>query len=196
MGEQVVVKIIEVEDKLALYCHYRGQTNVQPCFIELDLEDGKLSADYDGEIGGAVPFNVWHRRALRWEVPLMTADAVNGLMEAILPLAQRIFDGAEIEWDGSNLVGVYDADADAAIEEIERICATAESDLEVWEASEWLGAAEDELGVTADMDDDALDDLAEEIWDNALDEGILLEDTLDYLRRVRNALREEEEDED
>ena len=186
------VKIAEVEGQFVLYCHYRGQTQIQPCFIELDLEDGTLSADYDGEIGGAVPFSVWHRRAIRWGIPLMTADAVNGLMETILPLAQRVFDGAEIEWDGSNLVGVYNDDADAAIEEIERICGAEEGDLEVWEASEWLSAAEDELGVTADMDDDALNELADELEDNALDDGILLEDTVDYLRRVRDALRDED----
>lgn len=188
------VTIKEVEGEFDLYCHYRGQPEVQPCFIELDLEEGTLSADYDGEIGGAVPFNVWHRRAIRWEIPLMTAEAVNGLMEVVLPLAQRVFDGGEIEWDGRNHVGVYDADAEEAIEEIERICADAESDLEVWEASEWLSAAEDELGVTADSTDEELVALAEGLESEALDEGVILEDTLDYLSRLRDRLIDEADD--
>lgn len=64
-------------------------------------------------------------------------------MEAILPLAQRVVDGAEVVWDGYNWVSKLDDDASKAEHEIERMLEPgnfSDSDfIAVWEASEFFG---------------------------------------------------------
>lgn len=41
------------------------------------------------------------------------------------------------------------------------------------------------------MSDDALVDIADRLWDEAINEGIILEDTYAYLRSVLDSLRGE-----
>jgi hypothetical protein len=118
----VNLRLLDESDPAALFCHYDMQTNIQPCYIELD-EDGDLTASYTGEVGPpyAVPESVWHRRTQRWTIPCLTAKAANELLREILPLAQRLYDGLSIEWDGNNHVGHLDKDAQEADDEIESL---------------------------------------------------------------------------
>jgi len=79
----------------SLYHHYQGQTDPQPCYVQLDCDEGTLSADWDGEIGGAVPIAVWNGTALRWGIPALRAEAADDLLERLAPLAQQILNGYE-----------------------------------------------------------------------------------------------------
>jgi len=124
-----------------LLCRYPRQSEPQPCYLSLDCETQRIWCTYDAEIGNAVPTHVWHRRTLRWSIPPLTAEAANDLMERVRPLAAQIVAGYEAVWDGSNHVGRYTADAEAAIEQIERICDGPwdETDvIESWDTEDWL----------------------------------------------------------
>jgi len=127
-----------------LYCHYDRQTSAQDCYVELDCRNGTLSASYNAEIGNAVPFSVYHGHEQRFGIPMLTAAAVNALMDQITPLAQRVIDGYESDWNGNNMVATFTDDAQAAIDEIREICdAEAESadesnSIQEWDAGDWL----------------------------------------------------------
>lgn len=154
----VTIKPLDETNPTALFRHYDGETYAQSCHIELDLRDGELTADYDGEIGNAVPMTVWHGIVRRWGIPCLTAEAANTLMREIAPLAQRVLDGASIEWDGNNNVGRLTDDAQAAEEELLGLLA---GDVELTtvceeEASDWWSEGGLPEDLTADTTDEEL----------------------------------------
>jgi len=183
-----------------LYAHYQGQTNRQDAYIYLDTSTGEMGADYDAEIGNAVPMSVWHNITLRWSIPPYLAAVANEEMEHIAPLAQRVLDGASVEWDGSNNVGTYTDDADAAIGEIRDLLAERadyNDETEVcWEAGydwyydaarQFLAADTTDEQIEAWMDEDStpLDFKTAVIDRDAITE---------WMRERRDQLREEVED--
>lgn len=165
------VTIVEVEDN-ALHRQYAGQNRPQPCHVSLDCANGRLTAEYDPEIG-AVPFSVCYGHVQRWSIPALTADAANGLLAEILPFAERMVAGYERVWDGNNHVAVFSDDADEADDAIISLCDRARADadehstVQAWDASEWFGgignaAAQCEaLKITAETTDDELRTIAD-----------------------------------
>ena len=155
------IKILEVE--ACLYHRYSGQTAEQPVYVELNCETGQLSADWNAEIGNAVPIAVWHGRTQRWSIPALVKTAANALLEAIAPLAQRVCDGYESQWDGSNHVGRYTDDARSAIDEIAYLCqASAEDAVNVIDPLEWI-ANTPGLDIRAGMTDAEIEAMAAEL---------------------------------
>ena len=112
----------------SIYCQYDGQCQPQDCYIEIDLDNSKIEASYNGEIGNAVPMAVWHNRISRYEIPCIFPATADELMKELLPLAERMEAGYESIWDGSNYVGSLTEDAQAASDEIERICQEVEGE--------------------------------------------------------------------
>ena len=161
------VTIARVEGTYDLHQHYRGQTAAQPCHVELDCDGGSLRASYDGIIGSGVPFSVWHSRTLRWQIPCLTADAANALLDEVLPIAERIVAGYSCRWDGHNHVGAFDEDAEAAREEMASLISGREfgegEQVEEWDARDWFGgigghdAQRGSVGITAATTDEELD---------------------------------------
>lgn len=207
----VSVQRIDETDPAALFRHYDGQTAPQPCFVELDLEDGVLRADWDAVIGNAVPASVWHRRTLRWAIPILTAAAANELLDELAPLAQTVLDGMVIDFDGSNRIGraVPGAAGDAAADAEAAIAARCDvasadwmyavGDLVVeYDAGDWFAPLTPgqlaELGVTAEASDDELARIADAATEEAATAGDagyqVLHGALDYLRAERDALRD------
>lgn len=127
-----------------LYHQYPQQNSAQRAFLAIDTRgEGTLGADWDAEIGGAVPMSVWHGLVRRFRIPNnITEDGLHRLLSdpLILALAQRIIDGTEEVWDGRNNVGRANADARKAEDELETILeAISEDDcIPVWDAEEWL----------------------------------------------------------
>jgi hypothetical protein len=97
---------------------YPGQCRAQPCYIELDCEDHTLQSDYSSEIGNGLPGYVWHNRAIRFSIPALTADAANDLMQEISDRCQKILDGYDCVWNGSNHVGTYSDAAQKIIDSL------------------------------------------------------------------------------
>ncbi len=84
--------------------------------VELDLRTGELSVQhYDADRSGT-PSDVWHGHVRQIEVPAMSAQAYNELLEAIRRQAQAAVDAYSSGFDGSNTVaefdGGYDEDED------------------------------------------------------------------------------------
>lgn len=168
------VRVVETETELSLYRHYDTQSESQPAYIELDLREETLSADYDSEIGNAVPAGVHHGFERRYYVPVLTGTAADRVMREIAPLADRILAGWERVWDGHNHVAVLGEDAQAAEREIEDAlgcsCAGAESPFDKGDlVAEWdldgatNGCEADEYEITADTTDERLEEIETEI---------------------------------
>jgi hypothetical protein len=200
-----------------LHRHYQGQHQAQNVYVALDLETGALYADYDSVIGSGVPSEVHDGRVRRYtlgagqygrEPVIPTPEGANQLLEQIKPLAQRVLDGASIEWDGNNMVGVLTADAQEAEEEIGNLVSSEEGPalgdggtVEVWSidtiGETWTA---EEAGITAQTTDSELDDiearLLAEFREGVDQPTAIIEGLDDYLRRMRDDLAAEEADED
>ncbi len=195
---------IDTIGRTDLHLHYPGQTRRQPCHVELDIRgDGELTAEADPEIGGAYPMAVGHGLVLRWTIPALCGDAANDLLQRLAPLAQRVVDGSDEEWDGSNRVGKLNDDARAAVEEIEAICDHVDgSEIVVWKAEDWyepLASAKlrgdarladigQDLGITATTTDEELSAIEDAEEAKAIGEGVDgIEGLGNYLTTLRDA---------
>lgn len=116
-----------------LYHRYPGQHAPQRAFLEL-REDGTVRVDWNSEIGNAVPFDVHHRRTLRWTLnQYLTGRALSDFLseEKVQALLERIHAGHSVIWDGSNNMGKLDADAQRAEEDLDWDIARLNEDGEV-----------------------------------------------------------------
>lgn len=193
MTTETKIHIVPTGD---LYHRYYSQTNPQPCYIKLDCKTGRLCADWNAEIGTSVPISVWHGHDQRWSIPALHDHVADELLEELAPLCQRIVDGYECEWDGSNHVARFTPDADAARDEIDGMLYRREWDdsevIAVWDAGDWLGL--DDYGITAKTSDEELDAKAEEIEAEAEAEAnARLEGTRKALEWIREKKRRDEE---
>lgn len=139
-----------------LHLHYHQETDSQPVYIELHLEQGWMQVRVD-TLDRVASQEVDAGIVRRYLIPELTEDAVTALMEELLPLAQRVVDGSRVVWDndyGDN-VGRLDADADLAEEQI-RDLIPLEDEVEgsdvvtVWDVdSATNGEERGEYGITA-----------------------------------------------
>lgn len=144
----------------ALFCQFSCQSDPQDAYIELDLRDGSMYADYNSEIGSAVPMSVYYGSIHRYTIPPLMADAANRLMDKIAPLAQRVLDGVSWEYDGSRTDARLSDDSQDAADEIERLTEYAEFDPDdtCWEAGiDWYADAARGV-LTADTTDEQIDE--------------------------------------
>jgi hypothetical protein len=207
------VKIIDCTDPTELYRHFDGQSESQPAYIELDVREGTLLADYNSEVGNAVPFAVYHGFERRYSIPVLTGEAANRVMREIAPLAARILADWNEVWDErrGNMVAKLGDDAQAAEAEIEEHLGVSlgygdhgfESqgfgDDDV--VAEWgidgatNGCEVEEYGITADTSDERLDEIEAEITGQlaeASESRVAVVHGLDeYLRDLRRNLAEQ-----
>ena len=88
---------------------YPGQFRHQSAYIELDPSDKTLRCDWNGEIGNAVPFSVYHGRVLRFSFPPFTKlQDVRDTMKAIAPACAKLVASYDEKWDGNNWRGQWD----------------------------------------------------------------------------------------
>lgn len=137
----VTLELENLRDSLApLFHRYPQQTEPQSAFIEI-TEEGTVSADWNGEIGNAIPCTVYHGRTLRVAVSPRAkgADLARYLSGDGLPLLERVHQGHRVEWDGSNNVGHLDEDAAQAFQELEGALQEMPEAI-VWPVAEYLQA--------------------------------------------------------
>jgi hypothetical protein len=203
MGE-LKVRIVSVETMDELFFQRPGSDRSQPVVLALDLEDGELTAYYRAD-DSSRPASVYHRRTLWFDLPCLTMTAANDLLQEVEPLAQRILDGATIEWDGNNFIGQLTRDAQYAEDELR-----GRADPENWDdystqvvgfsAADWYGSDEtaeetiQRLGVTAETTDAQLRRKADTERQFAHDEGnnygcVVLTGVEQYLHDLRATLR-------
>jgi len=194
---KININDIDIKDQAALYCLYDGQFNAQPVYIALDLRDGALSIDYDGNVGGGttpeIHYGVVRTYPVNGGVP--TASAANALLRDVAPLAQRVLDGAgvSVDYRNGNRVGALDDNAHAAEVKIVEAINTATYPV-VWD---WAGSphVEDWLtDIRADTSDDDLVELRDDImaqFQDASEDGFAVYsgDLLAELTEERDSLR-------
>ncbi len=125
MKKQITIEVTtdNLTEKAPLYHQYQGQCNAQGAYIELNPRNGSLKADWNAEIGSAIPMELFHHRLVWFAVdPQSSADSLIELFEDedFLALCQSVVDGYSEEWDGNNTVGKYSDAAQLAFEELER----------------------------------------------------------------------------
>lgn len=195
MTDQPKIQILACLTPTALYRRYDGQSNPQPAYIEIDVREVTIGADYNSEIGNAVPFTVAHGFERRYTIPVLTADAANTLLAELAPLAERISHGFTAEWDGNNHAAILDDDAQAAEAELSEALRDREFGPDELIA-EWgiegavNGAEAEEYGITADTTDERLDEIEAEILAGLADiseSGVAVCPELHgYLRQLRD----------
>ena len=152
--------------------------------------------------GDAVPAPEWHRLTLAWEVLQGPAELdVAALRRDLGPggplhdlLLERITAGRTTEWNGSNYVGVLDADAAQADEELrarladdpDRFCTRRT----VWAAADWLALELSIPGLSADTTDAELEEVVERLDTEARGEHVVLQNLRAELERRRQELRD------
>jgi|GEM_PF-3186983 len=157
---------------IPLYEKYSGQLSEQPAYIEMD-EDGNVCADYSGEIGNAEPMSVWNGRTRQWGVDSSAnGDSLADLLESdkVKSLLERVYQGHDVHWDGSNHVGRLNDDAEEASNALDEIFSPASGEysvMEVWGAQDWISAGFflDAL-IKAGSVEDYASDVTDELYNN------------------------------
>ena len=188
MATQVKVQHLDAEQWDALYCHYAGQINRQHCYVTLDLESGKLTAEYDPEIGGGVSMDVWAGIVRRYCMPLLSAAGANDMLDAIAPIAERVLAYAEIVERNCNregrVVGDIEREMEQAIIDHVNRCGV---ELQEMDADDWLTDADP---IPADASDEDLDTLEADYTLEAHNQDIVLYGLRESLIAMRDAARE------
>lgn len=204
MDTATTVMIREITNETELFCQYDGEFQPQPTYLNLDLEDGELFCDYNPNIGGGRSAAEFHQRTLALSIPCLTGRDANALMRDVAPIAQRILDGASIEWNGSNHVGELNTEAQAAYDELHEAIEALRNDpgleaIQSLDAGDWYDGEDpaEELGLTADTTDAELATMetAAEADIKSAAQGVVVVRGLDrYLSDLRDAKRAEVRD--
>ena len=97
--------IVHPSGRNPVLCHYSRQNRPQPAYIELNTRNGRVSADYNAEIGNAVPSAIWHGHVRRFGIdPHSTCRSIRLMVSTIRPHLETVLNGAEEFWNGNNWV--------------------------------------------------------------------------------------------
>ena len=135
--------IAEFDSKAPVFQQYAGQCQPQPAYIALDA-DGHVSADYNSEIGNAVPCSVWNGLDKRISIsPFASGYGLQQLFadKAFVNAVNRYYAGRSTEWDGNNWTSELSEDAEAALEELEQMCCPYSGGIptvNIWDAGDWI----------------------------------------------------------
>lgn len=116
----ITLDIDNLTEGAALYHVYPGQSRPQTAHVQLD-GGGRVTADWNGEIGNAVPMDVWNGRTLRWAVsPYLSGPALAEALASpeVAALLEAVAAGHDEEWNGSNHVGTLTPEAREASERL------------------------------------------------------------------------------
>jgi hypothetical protein len=164
-----------------IYCQYPNQNSAQKVFLWLYCKNEHATIGPDYEIGGSVSMDIWHNHIIRWEIPLITINAANKLLDDLKPRLEKIMAGYTSEWNGSNCVGKYTDEANDEIAEIHSICENiSEPLLNICDAEDYF-----QYSPPCVDDNTNIDALACELEDEALkDNDVILYNTEDYLKKI------------
>jgi hypothetical protein len=133
--------------------------------------------------------SVWHGHEQRFGIPNnLLGHVINEMMDKIAPLAQRVVDGYESDWNGNNMIATFDDDATEALEEIGQITELYdESDgMEIYTPEQFY---EYNCDVTAETSDDALEQMATDDFESVPANIYIDGDLLDFLKAMREEMR-------
>ena len=187
----ITIGSLEKEDGVLhpLFHKYEQELQEQPAYIELDIRNGSLIADWNPEVGNGAPADVWYglRRQYRISSDL-TTDEINSLLTELTPMAQRLVDEIEIQSDGLQDRPVLSDKAESAEEDMTNACRFASTKSSgVYDAGDWFEGNAPE-GITAKTTDEQLLAMAKEHRADAFFEGVTVNGIDEYLEELRNEL--------
>jgi hypothetical protein len=168
-------------------------------YLTLDTRSGQLGTHFRASVETGVPFAV-NNGHIRWYPLSWATDAVE-LSASINagefdPLFRRIFEGAEVRWDGSNSITTLLRDAKRAEEELEERLQLLEINDGVgglWDAADWLLHPDHTAagyGITANTRGDELVAIADRVEADARSEMVILYGTRQRLEEVVEYLQD------
>lgn len=199
------------EDSCPVYHRYHQQSEPQGAYVEVNIEDGTVDADWNGEVGNAVPCSIWHGRVLRFPIsPYMTGRDISSLLHVLKKDIEVLIADTEVVWTGSNHVGRRGEEAEEAHERIERKCEETLTDGNygnVYTARDFLIGGQNEEAVLLELivehKKDATSAYAA-LKDGACGQGIILieksefmewyEDSIEHIRSIYQDAGEATED--
>lgn len=153
------------------FLHYSGQIEPQDAYIE--ISNGEVTADVNGEIGNAVPIDVYLGKIHRIRIPCeLTPKAVIQIIEEHREDFEIVAAGIDEEWCGrqGNYVGVLTPDAKEALSRLENILYEIDVDNYPHIAIEYINnlcCDDDDLldghSIQSNTTDDELEKIAEDI---------------------------------
>ena len=95
----------DTADKFPVYCQYPGQYQNQPAYIKIDIRNGRVWPDYNGNIGGGCSPDEFHGLVQRFSIPgeIHRTD-LSQLLKDNVNFFQKVVDSYEEKWNGSNYV--------------------------------------------------------------------------------------------
>ncbi|MBU1248823.1 MAG: hypothetical protein KKB70_08995 [Proteobacteria bacterium] len=184
--------------------NYPGQFPEQmPIYLVLDWGKGEISVESKNYDICGTTFYEWHGHMSTYKLPfIVDATRLHDFVdEHILPIANRLHDAYESEWDGGNNVarftGLEEGEALDLGMDLDQICTCKAPTYDgggLWNVGDWLHDYAHET-INADTSDNQLETMAEECKKEAESEYIVLVgDVLDYLTEVRDEMRSEAEE--
>lgn len=99
------VSVFESDEQFPVYLKYEQEFNPQPAYLTLDIRNGEVDADYNGNIGGGCSPDEFHGLVRRYYIPAMTTNhQIENLIESLEPHFIRVLMMTEEVWDGNNYV--------------------------------------------------------------------------------------------
>lgn len=192
------------KDKTPVFCQYDGQINVQGAYIEFDSANKGIYISYNGEIGNAVPADVWNNIAIRFSIPCnisqqQISDVINDA--EFQELAKKFFASYKSVYNGNNYVGTWDEDIQGEMQNYIDSNFSEENGVEIADACDWLDPVtyyrnEDGLScevddhvITKDTTDEELKKIEEEL-ESATDSNQYIYNIDKYLNDIREVLKE------
>lgn len=175
-----------------------------PIYLEIDWERREITAFTRNYQIGGTPGREWHGLATTYQLPNNTrADRLAGwVADEIVPLVDKLVGKFESVWDGSNWVGRWpDELQDDLYDFVHRMdaeCAgmgsipTINDDGGLWHVTDWLSNSNlsKEYNITPGTTDDRLQEIANEIESDAVNDDVVLSgDLLAYLHNIRDEVK-------
>jgi len=105
------LKVELPRNRKAYFCQYPRREFPQGAYLQLRMAAAppRLCVTFNGEVGTAVPEDVYHGHTLRFEVPYSAPlKDVRGAMKKVAPMCAELAKGYDTRFDGQSMVGVYD----------------------------------------------------------------------------------------
>ncbi len=183
------IKIKKINCTPEIDPYHRDTQQLTKTYLTIDPTDGLLWIDQECD-DNSTPEPVWNGRMLMRRLSsgsiLNDGEIRNYLQtDEAQELFRRICAGHDVEWNGNNMVGRVNADADAALDKLVEKLECYTTDKEAWTRESYLYQA-----CTAEMTDDEIEQVAKDIKNDA--NIIILDgDPKEYMIKRRAELREE-----
>ncbi len=192
-------KLVSVECNTQLDSYHRDITGETWTKFFIDLRDGEYGISQEMN-DNATPEPEWNN-VIQTEKLYMRPQEENARVylesDECIALVQRVLDGGEVNWDGSNHVGSIDDDAQEAWDElVNDLNNLYPNEHTIQTCEDWFEpVTDDDLRITVNTTDDEIKVLAEKYEDEANDEDVTLTgDVEDYLIGRRTNLRDAQEE--